>query len=169
MVLDAQYPLSVGRSGFLIGESIRLWAGQGFTFAMTMVAFLLAGFTVLATITKPSLFAELAQIPHKAPKERQTELTELEFMVFVHYVSFLFVCTLVVLFGTKNGPLAMLTTVTAETKGAAVVLNPVRRMLFVTFGTWFVLLILKLKSFIWNVYQVVIIVIVTDRGAESKA
>jgi hypothetical protein len=135
---------------------------------MTIVAFLLAGFTVLATVTKPALFAELAQITHEDRNGRPPRLTELEFIffvflnVFVHYVSFLLFCTVFVLFGTKNGPLAMVL-LAKQAKSLSALHDPLRRALFVVMGTWLILLVLKLKSFIWNVYQVVVVVIVTDR------
>jgi hypothetical protein len=172
-VLDLDYPKGLGASGFAIGETVRMWAAQGFTLTMTIVAFLIAGFTVLATITKPALFVELAQVLHRDDDGKETGLTELEYIffafinVFVHYLAFLLLSTFLVLFGTPNGPLAMVSF------GLRSVLAPksfalLFHVLFVAMGTWFISLILRLKSFIWNVYQVVLIVIVADQQESTK-
>lgn len=165
--LDVIYPRALGRSGFALGETIRMWAAQGFTFTMTIVAFLIAGFTVLTTITKPELFAELAQVPHRQENGHETGLTEVEFIffafinVFVHYLAFLFVSTVILLFGSTNGPLAMLayavrSVISTKAFGGCL------HVLFVLLGVWFLSLILRLKSFVWNIYQMVLIAIVAE-------
>jgi hypothetical protein len=148
-------------------DTMLAWAGQGFTYAATMLAFLIAGFTVFSTITRPGLFVELAQIPHNGGP-----LSELKFVffvffnVFVHYLAFIMLCATVVFLGGKDGPLVLLGEV-IKAWTSTTFFDVLQHAVFVGIGTWFVLLLLKLKSFIYNLYAMVMLVIVNEGKTET--
>lgn len=154
---------------YSLNDAVIGWAVQGFTYSATMLAFLLAGFTVFSTLTKPSLLAELAQIPHKDKKRpgHVTGVSELQFVffafinVFVHHMSFLALSAAIVLFGTRNGPLVLFGELLKSATSPAF-FDLLQHVVFIFIGTWFILLFLKLKSFVWNLYQMVLIVIVSE-------
>ncbi len=148
-------------------ETMLGWASQGFAYTTTVLAFLIAGFTVFSTITKPALFVELAQIPHD-----QGPLSELKFVFFVffnvfcHYLGFLLLCTVVLLFGGKDGPLVLFGEI-VKARTSRTCFDVCQHVTFVLMGTWFVLLLLKLKSFLFNLYSMVTLVIVNDGRSTS--
>jgi hypothetical protein len=151
---------------FSLHDTLLAWANVGFTYTATMLAFLLAGFTVFSTITKPGLFAELAQIQH--PKSPLTELKFIFFVfmnVFIHYLAFMIVCAVILLFGTANGPLVLIGSLFKKISVSG--FDVLQHSFFVFFGTWFIALLLKLKSFVYSLYSMILIVIVNE-GRQTK-
>jgi hypothetical protein len=128
------------------------WANVGISFAGTILGFLVAGFAVLFTVLRPQTLANLQQITR--PDHNVSELKLLFFVfvdVFVHYVSFLFWCMAVLVFGAKDGPADWVGRIAGGWWPASPEI--VCHAIFAAWGTWFVLLVLKLKSFIFNLYQ----------------
>ena len=62
----------------------------GFALTTAILGFLIAGFSIFSSITKPEIFAALAKLDHK-----ETGLSRLQFiffnflLVFIHYLAFL--------------------------------------------------------------------------------
>ena len=151
---------------FSLHDALLAWSNVGFTYTATMLAFLLAGFTVFSTITKPALFAELAQVQH--PNSSLTELKFIFFVfmnVFIHYLAFMILCAVILLFGTPNGPLVLLGSLLK--KFSVGTFDILQHTFFVLFGTWFIALLLKLKSFVYSLYSMILVVIVNE-GREAK-
>jgi hypothetical protein len=131
----------------------------GFTFATSILGFLVAGFTVFVTVTRLDMFLKMAKVEKQGTGESVLKYNLSAFIVtFVHYVCYLFACLLCELFLQPNG-LASVAYQNGLTypnlanwlpdarKGVAV-------FLLVGFGSWTVYLVMLLKSFIYNVYQV---------------
>lgn len=137
-------------------ELFASWASAGISFAGTILGFLIAGFAVLFTVLRPQTLANLQQITRDGHDVCELKLLFFVFVdVFVHYVSFLFWCMVMVVFGAKNGPADW----AGRLAGAWIPAVPeiVAHAVFAAWGTWFILLVLKLKSFIYNLYQTLLL------------
>lgn len=153
---------------YSLHDTLLNWASLGFTYTATMLAFLLAGFTILGTITKPSLLVKLAEITHPGTKLSELKYTFFVFInVFIQYLAFLATTTAILLFGTKNGPFVLVGEL-IKVHAGALAFNVIQHAALVIIGTWFVLLILKLKSFIYNTYQMVVLAIVNEGATITK-
>jgi hypothetical protein len=129
-----------------------------FTFATSILGFLVAGFTVFVTVTKLSIFVEMARREYETSGESYLKYNLNAFVLaFVHYVAFVFVCLCVQIFGQSGGPaaylLALLTGFSPEHAG--IVRGAVAGILFTGMCGWTFYVVLLLKSFIYNTYQVV--------------
>ncbi len=151
---------------FSVQETILAWANLGLTYSVTMLAFLLAGFTVFSTITKPQLFAELAQVAHPESTLSEFQYIFFSFMnVFIHYLTYMSVCAIILLFANNGGPLILLGECMklASPTGFSVFQFTTLAVL----GTWTILLFLKLKSFIYNLYAMIIVVVLHENQDEK--
>lgn len=128
------------------------WANVGISFAGTILGFLVAGFAVLFTVLRPETLVNLQKITRPGQTIPELKLLFFAFVnVFVHYVSFLFWCMAVLVFGAKNGPADWIGRVAGS--WWPVMPELVCHTVYVIWGTWFILLVLKLKSFIYNLYE----------------
>ncbi|WP_420347213.1 hypothetical protein [Pelagibius sp.] len=143
-------------SSFNYTDTIRSWASLGFGFAVTILGFLLAGFTIFATITKPELFVALAKETHPRSGLSLLKYAFFTFLnVFSHYLSFLALTLVILLLGDRGGPLSAVGNCLASQFPE--ILHAIKQGLFVLIGGWFAVLVLKLKSIIWNIYQIVLL------------
>ena len=131
------------------------WSEIGTTISASILGFLLAGFAIFASVTRPALFANLARI-----EKANTGLSELKYAffsfmnVFIHYVSFLSFCLIVSL------SLEFLVADSANWQFLPGDVEKIRisYVIFIlVYSIWITVLILKLKSVIWNVYQIVLL------------
>ena len=133
--------------------------GTGFAFATSILGFLVAGFTVFVTVIRIDMFLTMARIEKKGTGESVLKYNLSAFIVtFVHYTSYIFVCLMAELF-LQPGGLATVAFANAQTYPALAPWTPLARSLcaaalLVAFGSWTAYLVLLLKSFIYNVYQV---------------
>jgi len=148
-------------------ETLRMavvsWAGDGIGFTTQLLGFLVAGFTIFATLTKVDVFKKMAIAPYKESGVTALDFVFLNFLlVFIHFISFLAYCVVVKLFLTQGGPLAAMVRVVAVHQpwlNAALIYGGI-----ILTGTWFIYLILLLKSFVWNVYQSILVSIAVEAG-----
>ncbi|MDQ2730992.1 MAG: hypothetical protein M3Y56_04980, partial [Armatimonadota bacterium] len=135
-----------------LAEVLRGWAGVGVTYGTTILGFLLAGFTIFATISKPSLFLKMAGVRYE-----QTEFTYLEYNfysfmnVFVVYLILVGASIFIVLF-CGAGELVPIIIDRYVGTGSA---SELTRTGIVIIGTVMVWSLVMLKSFVMNVYHVV--------------
>jgi len=132
------------------------WASVGIAFTGTILGFLLAGFAVLFTVLQPQTLVGLHRITRPGQKLSDLKLLLFVFVdVFVHYIAFLFWCTVVLVFGAAKGP--------ADWAGQLLgawwpgLPSAISHVIFAGWGTWFVVLVLKLKSFVYNLYQTLLL------------
>lgn len=133
--------------------------GTGFTFATSILGFLVAGFTVFVTVIRIDLFLTMARMEKGRTGESVLKYNLSAFIVtFVHYTSYIFVCVISELF-LQPGGLATVAFANAQTYPFLAPWAPLAHSfcaatLLVAFGSWTAYLVLLLKSFIYNVYQV---------------
>ena len=133
--------------------------GTGFSFATSILGFLVAGFTVFVTVIRIVMFLLMAKMEKPDTGESFLKYNLSAFVVtFVHCTSYIFVCVLSELI-LQPGGLATVAMANARTypelaRWAVDVKSLCSSTLPVGFGTWTAYLVLLLKSFIYNVYQV---------------
>lgn len=132
----------------------------GFVLTTAILGFLIAGFSIFASITRPEIFAGLAKLNHK-----DTDLSRLQFiffnflLVFIHYLAFLAVSIFLKL-GLPLVP-ALIDVASQHVASVAAIVWWSAVALAALLLGWLAFLIMLLKSFIWNIYQAVLVVIVT--------
>lgn len=133
--------------------------GTGFSFATSILGFLVAGFTVFVTVIRIDMFLTMARMEKGKTGESVLKYNLSAFIVtFVHYTSYIFVCVISELF-LQPGGLATVAFANAQTYPFFAPWAPLAHSLcaatlLVVFGSWTAYLVLLLKSFIYNVYQV---------------
>jgi hypothetical protein len=141
------------------------WANDGVTYGTTILGFLLAGFTVLFAVLRPHTVIALRQITRPGEHLYELKLIFVAFIdVFVHYTTFLFWCITYLVAGGKDGPFDFI----GRFLSAMAPLLPVAitHVVFVAWGMWFLVLVLKLKSFIFNLYQTLLLGMADSQGIE---
>lgn len=140
---------------------VREWSSTGISFATSTLGFLIAGFSIFASVTNKKLFIALAHLDY-----RDTGVSRLKFIffnfivVFLHYLSFLGLCLFVKLFFGPSGPLSL---IVQDAIGGCLRLEETLVLISaLIIGTWFIAIVLMLKSFIWNLYQAVLLAIATE-------
>lgn len=149
----ATYAWLTPESAKELAERTREIAADGFAFATTILGFLVAGFTVFATVTKPDLFVFMARTRHKQSGLPWVKYNFFKFMeVFYVYIVFAGMCLGVRLLAKPSGALTLLINSTSDPATTKLYLAKIG---FVLLGGVFIYTLLLLKSFIYNVYHVV--------------
>ncbi|MBI5791676.1 MAG: hypothetical protein HZA63_09390 [Rhodocyclales bacterium] len=131
----------------------RSWATNGFNFTITTLGFLIAGFTIFMTVAKPAMM--LAMMDHQ---DKETALPTLKknifaFMrVFIAYLTCAGLYLFVILFCQTGGVISYIVKLIPASLG---VRDLMIQLGYVLLGSSFVYLLLMLKSFIFNVYAIV--------------
>ncbi|MBC8718168.1 hypothetical protein [Ochrobactrum sp. Marseille-Q0166] len=132
----------------------------GFTYTTSILGFLITGFAIFASITRPQIFILLAKLPYE-----ETGISRLHFIffnflfVFVHYICFLIACIFVLVGLGSKGPFSDFLKILADCH-ALIITYGGAALVAVGVG-WFAFLLMLLKSFIWNIYQAIILTIAT--------
>lgn len=144
----------------ILSASLRKFAEVGLSFSTSILGFLIAGFTVFVTVTKLDIFVTMAKIEYESTGESYLKYNLVQFMlVFSHYIAYLFFCICFVLFSQQQGLVSILI-------GKALVAMPYAwigiltykapvSVVLVIFGAWSAYLVLLLKSFVYNTFQVI--------------
>ena len=116
--------IALGINAFVLVENeatllkdVRKWSEFGFDFSITTLGFLIAGFTIFATLSKPKMM--LAMMDHT---NKETGLPTLKYnfftfmKVFISYIAFSLIYLLVVLLGQPDGLLSNLVTFLPNTQ-----------------------------------------------------
>lgn len=144
---------------------LRFAAGQGTSLSIGILGFLVAGFAIFASVTRAELFITLARIPYKRDGV-ETGINRLQFVffnfmnVFTVYIGLLALCLAIVVLLADRSPLlvAASNTVSPHPLVPILALGSITGLLLVALVT----AILKLKSFVWNLYQTVLVTIATE-------
>jgi len=137
----------------VILNDLRLWSSIGFTFSISTLGFLIAGFTIFSTLSKPEMMLNMMNHQHPATGLPILKYNFFAFMrVFIAYIVFSAVFLFVLLFAQDGGfldnTLAILP-YNYEIKSFLIKLG------YVIVGSGFVYLLLLLKTFIFNIYSIV--------------
>lgn len=144
---------------------LRFAAAQGTSLAIGILGFLVAGFAIFASVTRAELFITLAKIPYKRDGV-ETGINRLQFVffnfinVFTVYIGLLALCLSIVLLFAERSPLLVVASNTISPNSILPVLavGSITGLLVMSL----VNAILKLKSFVWNLYQTVLVTIATE-------
>jgi hypothetical protein len=135
---------------YILSE-IKQWASLGFQAGLTTLGFLIAGFTIFATISKPSLSIAMAQIENKKFGISHLKKNYFVFMrVFIYYIVFCFFCLFLLFFAKKDGVLFLFLELFPSSNS----LKDVGfRLTLVILLVFHVFILLQLKSFVFNTYH----------------
>ena len=148
-------------------EFVFLLADIGFVFSLSILGFLIAGFSIFASVTKAELFITLANIPYKKTGINSLQFVFFNFLnVFVVYLGLLGLSLVVKVVFSPLSPVTLFgRTMVQSYPTAGLVVNS---LVFLSFGILFVEAFLRLKSFIWNLYQSVLMSIATEDQMRAK-
>jgi hypothetical protein len=133
------------------------WANVGVAYGTTILAFLLAGFAILFAVLRPPTVIALLQVTRPGAIIPELKLIFVSFIdVFVHYTTFLFWCIAYLVLGGKDGPFDFIGRLLSAVATPALP-TAITHALFVAWGMWFLVIVLKLKSFIYNLYQTLLL------------
>ena len=136
---------------FLIGQ-IQSLSNFGFTFSIAILGFLIAGFTIFSTVTKPSLLLKMMEVPHE-----ETGLPYLKYnffnimLVFIYYLMVTSIFLFVILFFHKN---TLLSAFIEGLLGDKLSQYYIIKIFYVFIVCCIAFLMLQLKTFIFNVYSI---------------
>lgn len=137
-------------------DTFAMWSNTGAALAGTILGFLIAGFAILCTVLRPQTMIALQRIPNKRYGESELKLLFVLFVeVLVQYLSLLLISILVMLIGGKSGPAALLGFYLAKIHW--MIPFAILHICFAAWGTLFVLVILTLKSFVYNLYSTLLL------------
>jgi hypothetical protein len=137
-------------------DTFALWSNTGAALAGTILGFLIAGFAILCTVLRPQTMIALQRIPNNKYGESELKLLFVLFVeVLVQYLSLLLISIVVMLIGGKAGPAALLGFYLAKVHW--MIPFALLHICFVAWGMLFVLVILTLKSFVYNFYSTLLL------------
>ena len=135
----------------------------GFSLTTSILGFLIAGFAIFASITNRDVFVVLAKLDHTEGGISRLQFMFFNFLlVFIHFIVFLAISIFIKLIHYPGGlftdGLQYLFALEPRSPNYIVV------FVFSALAGWLVFLLMLLKSFIWNLYQAVLVTI----GAEAE-
>nr|WP_281459823.1 hypothetical protein [Pseudomonas sp. P13] len=134
-------------------EIIRRYAEFGFNAALTTMGFLVAGFTIFATLSDPDLFIKMGQKLHPETKISWLKHNFFLFVrVFIYFMIFIVLCLVIMVFGSKSGLASSLISLSDSAAKLRIVIAAVA---YVTLMTGFYFILMQLKSFIFNMHHAV--------------
>ena len=156
-----------------LAEKVRNWAELGFNFSIGILGFLIAGFTIFATVTKPSLFIALAKTKHSESGLSYLKYTFYVFMnVFIVYLMFACLCLLIKLFANSNGLISLILNYIFQGFQDPRLIILSKRILvstgLIVVGSWAFHLIILLQSFIFNIYITIMLSIQWEIEMNNK-
>lgn len=136
----------------LLGN-VRKWADIGFNFSITTLGFLIAGFTIFATLSKPDMMLAMMEHIHKETQLPTLKYNFFVFMrVFIFYIFFSILYLFIILFGQSDGAISNLFELISELDLLKIIIV---KLSYVIVGTSFIYLVLLLKGFVFNIYAIV--------------
>jgi hypothetical protein len=148
------YCVVVGQDQTNVLAILRQVTSDAIAFAASVLGFLIAGFTIFVT-TRPEVFLIMARIPHKAGVSYLKYNISVFMLVFIHYLCFTIVCMVLRVFFVTNGPAELfLHSLPVTEEAARAAKNYGIAIIFTLFVTWLFYILMLLKSFIFNVYHV---------------
>jgi hypothetical protein len=137
---------------------IRSLADLGISLGSTVLGFLIAGFTIFATLSKPELFLRMHQTKYGVTGLSYLQVNFFTFVeVFAVYIFFVITCLALKLFCSEGGLVVTLLKL-GETRAAfGYTVDRIWwiNIAFVVLGTLTLYSLLALKSFIFNIYHTV--------------
>lgn len=149
-----------------IVTGVRALTASGVAFATSILGFLVSGFALFFAITRSDVLVLLAGVPHDKGSISRLQFILYSFMyVFLHYLIYLAV-TLGMSVVLSSGSVLSGTAVHLRNSSP----GELRLLAAIVFGgcaAWLVFILLLLKTFIWNLFQTVLIAITVGADMDS--
>jgi hypothetical protein len=160
-LLLSVYAYSTNNSRGQIEASIRSLADMGLGYGTTILGFLIAGFTIFATLTKPTLLRQMYHTTHPSGLN-YVKVNFFAFIeVFIIYLTFIMLCLAIKLFAPVNGPLTeVIQWFNSFSFSYVIRVDILKKIGFVIFGASSFYAMLALKSFVYNTHHAVMTLIV---------
>ena len=133
-------------------QMVQQWSSFGAGVSVAILGFLIAGFSVFATVTRPAFFHVLAQI-----RQSNRNISEFKFVfynfiyIFAHYIIYLAMCMLFASMLIDNSPAWFAGKVIyAHAPILVDILLGIMGAMVISYSVFSLLL---LRSFLWNLYQ----------------
>lgn len=137
---------------------IRSLCDAGLGFGSTILGFLIAGFTIFATLAKPEMLKRMYDTPHKKSGLSYLKVNFFAFVeVFVVYIFLLVAYLFIKIFGAESGFLVSIISASSKNPFDGYVLDKawIGNTTLILLGTASFYGFLALKSFIFNTYHAV--------------
>lgn len=129
---------------------VRKLADSGLTLALSTLGFIVAGYTIFATLTSPDLSIAMQKHIDRVSKLPTLKKNHFIFLrVFVYYLVFAFLCLILIVVGRSKGLGSILLSESIWSGDAREFLV---KSSIVILNTSLFFLLVQLKSFIFNVY-----------------
>lgn len=134
-------------------KDVRKWSELGFNFSITTLGFLIAGFTVFATLSNPKMMLAMMEHTNKETGLPTLKYNFFAFMkVFVAYIAISIIYLLIMILGQVDGFLSNIVNILPN---GTCVKSVFIKTAYTLVGSSFVYLLLLLKSFVFNIYAIV--------------
>lgn len=150
LMVALQYCLLIGPMSTKL-QIVRDFSTVAIGVTATVLGFLLAGFTIFATISQPDMLVAMSQ--HREQKSGLSFLKYNFFIfmrVFIYYLAYSVFCILIIIFAVKGG---LVHRVVSISPIAAQICEWLIGVAYVILYAGFFFLLMQLKSFIYNVYH----------------
>lgn len=132
-------------------QLVRDFSSVAMGIAVSVLGFILAGFTIFATISQPEMLVAMSKHRHESSGLSYLKNNFFIFMrVFIYYLTYTVACLIITIFGIKGGLIHKITSlspISCQIEEWLVGFSYV----FLYGGLFF--LMMQLKSFIYNVYH----------------
>jgi hypothetical protein len=163
LIIILCYAFWGGDSSSEIREELLLWAERGFSFSVGILGFLVAGVAIFTAANDVSLFTNLARIKHKKSKVSYLKYNFVALMyVFIVYLLLAFACFIVQVIDDMNpfwDSLIILLFIPFPNLRFDVnlIASFMNRLGYVIISTFFFYCLLLLKTFIFDIYALVMV------------
>lgn len=134
-------------------RSVRDMSSTCFNASLTILGFLVAGFTIFATLTNARMFIQMGQIRERETNSGLTYLKKSFFIlirVFIYYLLFSVACFFILALGGRGGFVSFIVTLSEHQEN---VRFAIAKMAYVFIITAQYFLLMQLKSFIFNIHH----------------
>jgi len=150
------YAVASTESSISLLEKMRKWAEMGFSFSVGILGFLIAGFTIFATVSDKSLFVAMAKVKHEKSGFSYLKYNFFALMyVFIAYLGLSILCLLIELLGGSSGFISIIIKLVAGEHYFLMIKRFLAGAGVVVVGTWLFYSLMLLQSFIFNIYHIV--------------
>lgn len=152
-------------------ENLRSLVELGLGFGTTILGFLIAGFTIFATLSKPELFRRMYDTRHDSSGLNYLKVNFFAFVeIFVVYILFLVICLLTKLLCGGGGLVASIVHFTEShpVMGYSLSKAWLINISFVCIGGLSYYSLMALKSFVFNTYHAVMTSVVWSFSGQDQ-
>jgi hypothetical protein len=135
---------------------LRQISSDAIAFTASILGFLVAGFTIFVT-TRPEVFDIMAKFEKEGMGVSYLKYNlSIFLLVFIHYLAFTIYCITIRIFFSTEGPASLFLQTVPISKAAAMMVKEIGiATVFTSFTSWLFYILMLLKSFIFNVYHIV--------------